>query len=87
MLKACSPLPQGGGHARVTEDGISKCTLGGVPLHCVRQVNCNQLDTDCAPRRWCGIIPVIVIHRQEVRPMNAVSAMGAPPQSAISRLK
>jgi hypothetical protein len=30
---------------------------------------------------------VIVIHRLEVRPMYAVSAMGAPRQSAIARLQ
>jgi hypothetical protein len=28
----------------------------------------------------------VVIHRQEVRPMNAVSAVGAPVQSWIARL-
>jgi hypothetical protein len=32
-------------------------------------------------------VPVIVIYQQEVRPMNAVSAMGAPPQSTIPRLR
>jgi len=34
-----------------------------------------------------AIIPVTVIHRQEVRPMNAVSVMGAPLQSTIARLR
>ncbi len=29
----------------------------------------------------------IVIHRQEVRPMNAVSAVGAPLQFTIARLR
>ena len=29
----------------------------------------------------------IVIHRQEVSPMNAVSAVGAPLQSTIARLR
>jgi hypothetical protein len=47
----------------------------------------NRLDADCAPRRGCEIIPVIVIHRQEVRPMYAVSVMGAPLQGRIARLR
>jgi hypothetical protein len=46
-----------------------------------------RLDSDCAPRRGCAIIPVIVIHRQEVRPMYAVSVMGAPLQRTIPRLR
>lgn len=33
-----------------------------------------------------GIVPAIVIHRREVKPMNAVSAVGAPLQCAIARL-
>jgi hypothetical protein len=32
-------------------------------------------------------VPVIVIHRQEVSPMNAVSAVGAPLQFTIARLR
>jgi hypothetical protein len=32
-------------------------------------------------------VPAIVIHRQEVRPMNAVSTVGAPLQSTIARLR
>ena len=32
-------------------------------------------------------VPAIVIYRQEVRPMYAVSAVGAPPQSTIARLR
>jgi hypothetical protein len=32
-------------------------------------------------------IPAIVIYRQEVRPMYAVSAVGAPLQSTIERLR
>ena len=32
------------------------------------------------------IFRMIVNNRQEVGPMNAVSAMGAPPQSTIARL-
>jgi hypothetical protein len=47
----------------------------------------NRLDADCAPRRGCAIIPVIVIHRQEVRPMYAVSVMGAPLRGRIARLR
>jgi hypothetical protein len=31
-------------------------------------------------------VPAIVNHRQEVRPMNAVSIVGAPLQSTIARL-
>jgi hypothetical protein len=46
-----------------------------------------RLDADCAPRRGCAIILVIVIHRQEVRPMYAVSVMGAPLQGRIARLR
>jgi hypothetical protein len=39
--------------------------------------------------RVAGVLafPPIVIHRQEVRPMHAVSAMGAPLQSTIPRLR
>jgi hypothetical protein len=37
-------------------------------------------------RRRCASFSVIATHRQEVRPMNAVSALGAPPQSTIARL-
>jgi hypothetical protein len=32
-------------------------------------------------------IPAIVIYRREVRPMFAVSAVGAPLQSTIARLR
>ena len=38
-------------------------------------------------RRRRASVPAIVIHRQEVRPMNAVSAVGAPLQSTIARLR
>ena len=38
-------------------------------------------------RRRRASILAIVIHRQEVRPMNAVSAVGAPLQSTIARLR
>jgi len=41
----------------------------------------------CALRRWRASVPVIVIQWEEVRPMNAVSAMGAPLQSTIGRLR
>ena len=39
--------------------------------------------------RVAGVLEIwrIVIHRQEVRPMNAVSAVGAPLQSTIARLR
>jgi len=39
--------------------------------------------------RVAGVLafPAIVIHRQEVSPMNAVSAVGAPLQSTIARLR
>jgi hypothetical protein len=38
--------------------------------------------------RVAGVLafPAIVIHRQEVSPMNEVSAVGAPQQSTIARL-
>ena len=39
----------------------------------------------CVARR--ASVRAIVVHRQEVRPMNAVSAMGAPLQSTIARLR
>ena len=38
------------------------------------------------PRRRRASVPAIVIRRQEVRPMNAVSTVGAPLQSTIARL-
>jgi len=41
----------------------------------------------CAPRRERATVPAIVTDEQEVRPMNAVSAVGAPPQSTIARLR
>jgi hypothetical protein len=44
-------------------------------------------DAGCAPRRRPVNVPAIVIHRQEVRPMNAASAVGAPLQSTIARLR
>jgi hypothetical protein len=37
-------------------------------------------------RRRASVV-VIVIHRREVRPMNAVSAVGAPLPSTIARLR
>jgi hypothetical protein len=41
----------------------------------------------CAPRRRRANVPAIVINRQEVSPMNAVSAVGAPLPSTIARLR
>jgi hypothetical protein len=38
-------------------------------------------------RRRCASILAIVTRRQEVSPMNAVSAVGAPLQSTIARLR
>jgi hypothetical protein len=38
-----------------------------------------------APSRRCASILAIAIHQQEVRPMNAVSAVGAPLQSTIAQ--
>ncbi len=38
------------------------------------------------PSRRASVL-AIVIHRQEVRPVNAVSAVGAPLQSTIARLR
>ena len=40
-----------------------------------------------APRPGRASVLAIVIHRQEVSPMNAVSAVGAPLQSTIARLR
>jgi hypothetical protein len=40
-----------------------------------------------AYRGPCASVSAIVIHRQEVRPMNAISAVGAPLQSTIARLR
>jgi hypothetical protein len=42
-----------------------------------------ELPTAHRPRRPASI-PAIVIYRQEVRPMYAVSAVGAPLQSTIA---
>lgn len=41
---------------------------------------------DCALAPPGASVLAIVIYPQEVSPMNAVSAMGAPPQSTIARL-
>jgi len=38
-------------------------------------------------RRRCASVFAIVIRRQEVRPMNAVSTVGAPLQSTIARMR
>jgi len=46
----------------------------------------HRRNADGAPRRRSVSIPAIVIYRQEVRPMYAGSAVGAPLQSTISRL-
>jgi hypothetical protein len=35
----------------------------------------------------CTITPAIVTHQEEVRPVSAVSVMGAPLQVAIARLR
>ncbi len=40
-----------------------------------------------AQRRRRANVLAIVIHRQEVSPMNAVSAVGAPLESTIARLR
>ena len=40
-----------------------------------------------ATRRRRANVLAIVIHRLEVSPMNAVSAVGAPLQSTIARLR
>jgi hypothetical protein len=47
----------------------------------------NRHDADGAPRRGRASVSVIVIYRQEVSPMNAVSAVGAPLQFTIARLR
>src|SRR3954453_12846052 len=43
--------------------------------------------TDGAPRRRPASVPMIVIYRREVGPMNEVSAVGAPPQDTTARLR
>ena len=43
--------------------------------------------SDSMSRRRRASVVAIVIHRQEVSPMNAVSAVGAPLQSTIARLR
>jgi hypothetical protein len=50
-------------------------------------VDTTPAEFGCAARYRCVIVPAIVIHRQEVRPMNAVSAVGAPLPSTIARLR
>ena len=42
-------------------------------------------ETGCAPRHRCARVLPTVIYRQEVRPMNAVTTVGAPLQSTIGR--
>jgi hypothetical protein len=41
---------------------------------------------DATSRRRCASVLAIVIRRKEVRPMNAVSTMGAPVPPTIARL-
>jgi hypothetical protein len=47
----------------------------------------NRRNADGAPRRRSVSVQAIVIYRQEVRPMDAVSAVGAPLQCTIARLR
>ena len=53
----------------------------------VRQGHGNRGNADGAPRRRSGSVLAIVIYRQEVRPMYAGSAVGAPLQCTIARLR
>jgi hypothetical protein len=70
----------GNGFGPITDEGIA---VGGA------------FDSDTAvgmmpiahSRRRCASVLAIVIRRQEVRPMNAVSTVGAPLQSTIARLR
>jgi hypothetical protein len=64
----------------VTSDVFQKVLRRGCPGLC-------RVRPCCAPRRPRDSFPVIVINRQEVRPMNAVSIVGAPLQSTIARLR
>jgi hypothetical protein len=64
----------------ITDEGVA---VGGA----FASDTATGVDPGCAPRRRCAIVPVIVIHRQEVSPMNAVSAVGAPLPSTIARLR
>ena len=54
-------------------------TRGAVPVN----RNHRYKLTRCAHQHPCAKIPLIVNRLKEVRPMNAVSVMGAPPQSTI----
>ena len=68
-------------------------TLADEPVAAVPVAGAFDVDTtsgrkaDCPPRRGTASVQAIVIYRQEVRPMYAVSAVGAPLQSTIARLR
>lgn len=67
---------RGGEHVRqvLAQEQTDFITRGAVPLN----QNHRYKFTRCARPRRCAKIPMIVTRPQEVRPMNAVSAMGAP---------
>jgi hypothetical protein len=73
-------LPAGCGGGLFTVEGVA---VG----RCVRQGHGNRRNADGAPRRRSVSVQAIVIYRQEVRPMDAVSAVGAPLQCTIARLR
>jgi hypothetical protein len=69
----------GAGNWPITDEGVavggafdSDTAVGMMPI---------------AHSRRCASVLAIVTGRQEVRPMNAVSAVGAPLQSTIARLR
>ena len=59
---------------------------GRPPVRGILPETCGLMPTDCVLGRRRANVLAIVTHRQEVRPMNAVSALGAPLQSTIARL-
>jgi Na+-translocating ferredoxin:NAD+ oxidoreductase RnfC subunit len=64
----------------ITDEGVA---VGGA----FDSDTANRHDAGRAPRRRCASVYAIVIHRQEVSPMDAVSAVGASLQSTIARLR
>jgi hypothetical protein len=73
-----------GEHVReMLAEELADVTAGGaVPVN----GNHGPKSTCCARLPRCAKIPLIVTRLQEVRPMNAVSVMGAPLKSTILRL-
>jgi hypothetical protein len=87
ILSELATLPEKKVFDKTAFEGIRPITDEGVAVG-------GAFDSDTAvgimpnahSRRLCASILAIVILRQEMRPMNAVSAVGAPLQSTIARL-